>query len=92
LTIQETAGIGGTVTSITLAAFNPQFVYTADYIIRLVGTTRIAAHGALTIPLILSYGLVENPSASRSVSLPYVVAFTDDRGNQFTAIATWTVN
>jgi hypothetical protein len=92
LTVQETAGIGGTITAITLTAFNPQFVYTADYIVRVAGTNRLAGHGRLAIPITGDYGLVDNQNASRSVLLPYVVAFTDDHGNQLTAVATWTVN
>ena len=92
LTVQETAGIAGSVTSITVTAFNPQFVYTSDFIVRASGTNRVAAHGTLAIPLSYLYGLVDNPLASRSVMLPYVVAFSDDRGNQLMAVATWTVN
>ena len=92
LLIEETAGVGGTVSSITVTAFNPQIVYTADYIVRNAGTNRVAARGMLLIPITGLYGLVDNASASKSVLLPFVVAFTDDRGNALTALTTWTVN
>jgi hypothetical protein len=89
LTIQETAGIGGLVDSITVTAFNPQFVYTSADIVQRSGTNRVAAHGVLVFPLTSVYGLVDNPNAARQVVLPFVVRFIDDRGNTVTGIAQW---
>jgi hypothetical protein len=92
LTIQETAGIGGSVNSITVTAFNPQIVYTSDTIIQRSGTNRVAARGMLIFPVNIIYGLVDNPSASRQLVMPFVVDFADDRGNHLTGIAQWSVN
>jgi len=38
------------------------------------------------------YGLVSNPNASRSTSIPLAVQFTDDRGNKLFATVTWITN
>src|SRR5215471_11192578 len=89
LTIQENAGVGGTINSITVTAFNPQIIYTSDVIAQRSGTTRIAAKGALLFPVTIIYGLVDNPAASRSIVMPFLVLFTDDRGNQISSIAQW---
>jgi hypothetical protein len=92
LTIQETAGIGGTVDSITVTAFNPQSVVTAANIVQRSGTNHVPALGTLIIPLTFNYGLVDNADARRQIVLPYLVRFTDDRGNHLTGVAQWRAN
>src|SRR5215831_18642938 len=42
LTIQETAGLGGSITSITDTSFNPQIAFTAADVVRMSGTNRVA--------------------------------------------------
>jgi hypothetical protein len=91
MTIRETAGIGGTITSITLTAFNPQVVFPSGYIVQVSGTNRVTAHGVLVVPLNVGYGLVENLTASRQLLMPFVVQFTDDHCNQVSGVVTWTV-
>jgi hypothetical protein len=92
LTIQETAGIGGNVDSVTVTAFTPPTVYSAADIVKRSGTNHVPAYGTLIFPLTLFYGLVDNPNASRQIVLPYVVVFTDDRGNHLTGVGQWTTN
>jgi hypothetical protein len=92
LTIQETAGLGGSITSITDTSFNPQIAFTAADVMRMSGTNRVAARGTLAFPLSIIYGLVNNPAASRQHVFMWVVQFTDDRGNQVTSNAQWTAN
>lgn len=92
LTIQETAGIGGNVDSVTVTAFTPPTVYSAADIVQRSGTNRVPARGTLIIPLTFIYGIVDNPNARRQIVLPYVVVFTDDRGNHLTGVGHWSAN
>jgi hypothetical protein len=92
VTIQETAGIGANVNSITVTAFNPQIVYGSDVIIQRSGTNHIGARGMLIFPLAIDYGLVSSTTATRQIVLPFVIQLTDDRGNQLTAVAQWSAN
>jgi hypothetical protein len=92
LTIQESAGIGGNVDSVTVTAFTPPTIYSAAEIVKRSGTNHVPAHGTLIFPLTFFYGLVDNPSAKRQIVLPYVVVFTDDRGNHLTGVGQWTTN
>ena len=92
VTIQETAGLGGNVASITVTNFNPAIVYTSDVIAQRSGTSHVAAKGSLVVPVTVIYGLVDNPAASRAIVMSFVVLFTDERGNQESASAQWTTN
>ena len=92
VTIQETAGLGGNVASITVTNFNPPIVYTSDVIAQRSGTSHVAAKGSLVVPVTVIYGLVDNPAASRAIVMSFVVLFTDERGNQESASAQWTTN
>ena len=67
MTIQETAGLGGNINSITVTNFNPPIVYTSDVIAQRSGTNRVAAKGSLLVPVTVIYGLVDNPAASRAI-------------------------
>ena len=92
VTIQETAGLGGNVASITVTNFNPPIVYTSDVIAQRSGTSHVAAKGSLVVPVTVIYGLVDNPAASRAIVMSFVVLFTDERGNQESTSAQWTTN
>ena len=92
VTIQETAGLGGNVASITVTNFNPAIVYTSDVIAQRSGTSHVAAKGSLVVPVTVIYGLVDNPAASRAIVMSFVVLFTDERGNQESTSAQWTTN
>ena len=92
LTIQETAGIGGNVDSITETNFNPQLVYTSADFLQRSGTSHVAAKGMLIFPVNIVYGLVNNPNASRSMVMPWVAQFTDERGNKLSAAVQWVAN
>ena len=92
LTIQETAGVGGSITSITDTSFNPPIMFTSADVTQRSGTNRMVARGVLAFPLNVFYGLVNNPTASRQHVFAWVVQFTDDRGNQVTANAQWIAN
>ena len=92
VTIQETAGLGGNVASITVTNFNPPIVYTSDVIAQRSGTSHVAAKGSLVVPVTIIYGLVDNPAANRAIVMSFVVSFTDEKGNQESASAQWTTN
>jgi PKD repeat protein len=92
LTIQETAGIGGTVNSITAIHGTSSIVSSAADIIQRSGTNRVPARGTLIFPLFVFNVLVDFPNSPRQVVVPYVVQFTDDRGNQLTATVQWSLN
>jgi hypothetical protein len=95
MTIQETAGVGVNIASITETSFNPPFrsmALTSADVTRRSGTNRVAACGMLVVPVDLLYGLVDNPGASRQHVFVFVVQFTDDRGNQRTGNAQWVAN
>jgi len=83
LTIQETAGIGGIVNSISRTVPPTLVVYSTSDIIRVSGTNRVPAHGTLTLPLMVFTAPV-GTNAPRQFVFTYVVQFTDDRGNQLT--------
>ena len=92
VSIQETAGLGGNVNTITVTNFNPQIVYTSDVIAQRSGTNHIMARGILNVPVTVIYGLVGNVNATRSIVMSFLVSFTDDRGNQESTVAQWTTN
>jgi hypothetical protein len=93
LTIQETAGIGGNVDSITTTLCSPSCVLASADIVQRSGTSRLAARGTLAVPLSFVYGLTTTPNPSRSVVIPLTVQVTDDRGNKVTsAVVQWTAN
>jgi hypothetical protein len=89
LTIQETAGIGGNIDSITVTNFN--LVFTSTDIVQRSGTSRVVGKGMLLFPLNFVYGLA-GTTASRSTVFPITVAFTDDRGNHLTVVMQWAAN
>ncbi len=91
LTIQETAGIGGNVNSITRTNPTPGTVFGADVIVQLSGTNHVAARGMLIFPLNILHGPVIVPNAPRQIVFPFAVDFTDDRGNHLTGVAQWSV-
>ncbi|HEY1303218.1 MAG TPA: hypothetical protein VGF24_06695 [Vicinamibacterales bacterium] len=92
VTIQETAGLGGNVNTITVTNFNPPIVYTSDVIAQRSGTSRVGAKGILNVPVTVIYGIVGNVNASRSIVMDFIVSFTDDHGNQMSAATQWTTN
>ena len=92
VTIQETAGLGGNINSITVTNFNPPIVYTSDVIAQRSGTNRVAARGSLVVPVTVIYGLVNNPAANRAIVMSFVVSFIDEKGNQESTSAQWTTN
>ena len=92
LTIQETAGIGGNVNSITAMHPNATIVFSVADIVQRSGTNHVAARGTLIVPLSTFTAPLDNPNATRQAVVPYVVQFTDDRGNQLTGTVQWTVN
>jgi len=92
LVIQENAGIGGNVDVISTEWCSPACVYSSTDIAARSGTARIQGHGILAVPMSFVYGLVSNPNASRSTSIPLAVQFTDDRGNKLAATVTWITN
>jgi|SRR5262245_7382570 len=92
VTIQETAGQGGNVNSITVTNFNPPIVYTSDVIAQRSGTSHVGAKGILSVPVTVIYGIVGNVNASRSIVMDFLVSLTDDRGNQVSAATQWMTN
>jgi hypothetical protein len=92
LTIQETAGIGGNVDSITVTVVRDTINYGSDVIVQRSGTNHVAARGMLTLPLNIFHGPLDISNATRQVVMPFVVQFTDDRGNKLTSITQWSVN
>ena len=92
VTIQETAGLGGNINSITVTNFNPPIVYTSDVIAQRSGTNRVAARGSLIVPVTVIYGLVDNPAASRAIVMSFTVSFLDEKGNQESTSTQWTTN
>ena len=92
LMIQEGAGIGGTVDSITVTIVSSTIVYASDVIVQRSGTTLVPARGLLIFPLNIFHVPLDTPNASRQVVMPFVVQMTDDRGNHVTAVAQWRVN
>ena len=96
LTVQETAGLAGTVTQIemTLREAGTNAVigagsFEAAAVAQIAGTNRVAARGSLNIPEVG----VHYPAnqGGKSAVLTYIVRFTDDRGNQPTQTITVTV-
>jgi len=92
LTIQESAGIGGNVDTISTNWCTPACVYSSADVTQRSGTSRILPHGMLVFPLSFVYGLTTNSNASRSEVIPLNVQITDDRGNKLTPIVQWTTN
>jgi hypothetical protein len=92
LTIQETSGIGGNVNSITVTSFTPQLLFGSDVIVQRSGTNHVTARGVLIFPLDVFHGPVDTPNAPRQTVMPFVVDFTDDRGNHLTSAGQWSVN
>jgi len=92
VTIQETAGLGGNINSITVANFSPPIVYTSDVIAQRSGTNRVSGKGTLIVPVTVIYGLVDNPVANRAIVMSFVVSFTDEKGNQESTSTQWTTN
>jgi len=92
VTVQETAGLGGNINSITVTNFNPPIVYTSDVIAQRSGTNRVAARGSLIVPVTVIYGLVDNPAASRAIVMSFTVSFLDEKGNQESTSTQWTTN
>ena len=92
MTIQETSGVGGSITSITETSFNPNFVINSADITQRSGTNHVPARGTLVVPLNILYGIVDNPSASRQHTFTFSIQFTDDKGNQITGNAQWVAN
>ena len=90
LTVSESAGVGGDVTTIEIELRDAGGTllgtpsYDAVAVAQLAGTTRVAALGSLTIP---SLG-VHFPPAGRPASLRLTVRVRDDRGNQVSASVT----
>ena len=88
LTIQETAGVAGTIDSIVSGSLN----YVAADVAQRSGTSHVAASGSLVFPLNFVFGAADNPNANRSVVFPVTVSFTDDRGNHLTGVTQWVAN
>jgi hypothetical protein len=94
LTIQEIAGIGGNIDTISVGgtgATSSAVNYEASGIVRLVGTNRVGGKASFVFPLSWSTGLLQ-PNANRPFTLSIYVAVTDDRGNHVSATTQWTAS
>jgi hypothetical protein len=87
VTMQETAGIGATISAITLTGtaggttFEP-LVFSAAEIVQLIGSNRISGLGSLSVPLNIVYS---TPSGTANLAVSINVQLTDERNNQVTA-------
>jgi hypothetical protein len=90
LTIQETGGVALNIDSIVIS--NGSITFTSADVTQRSGTSRVAAKGSLLFPLSIVYGADGNPNAIRSGVFPFVVSFTDDRGNHGSAAVQWAAN
>jgi hypothetical protein len=85
LTIQETAGIGGDITSIAMVLTTAggqtiaQGAFDAAAVASLAGTAHIAANGSLSVTCGVHYAA---SSAGAAATLTYTVRFKDEHGNQ----------
>lgn len=86
LTIRETAGVGGAVSSIAMSlrdAGTNAVIAAGEFdgaaVVALAGSSRVSAAGTLVVP---SVGVhYPRDQAGRSATLTYTVRVTDDRGN-----------
>ena len=85
--VQDSAGVGATVTSVTLIAtadattFSP-LVFSSDEIRRQSSTNHVEGRSTLSIPLTIVYN---TPTGKANLGISVSVQMTDDRGNQVTA-------
>ncbi|HEX7139287.1 MAG TPA: hypothetical protein VF219_15640 [Vicinamibacterales bacterium] len=85
--VQETSGIGGNATQMTLTAsaggttFQP-LTFTADDITQQAGTHHVDGHATLAIPMSIVYN---TPSGAANLTINVSIQITDDRNNQVTA-------
>jgi hypothetical protein len=88
LAVQELAGVGGNINSITVTPSTgggalPPLTYGSDVVIQRAGTNHLGARGTLSFPMTLVYSTGSGGAANLVVNI--VVQFTDDRNNQLTA-------
>lgn len=87
INVQETSGIGGNATQLTLTAsaggtsFQP-LTFTADDITQHAGTSHIDGHATLAIPMSIVYN---TPTNTATLTINVSIQVTDDRNNQMTA-------
>lgn len=87
ITLQEAAGIGARINSITLTGstgtvtFEP-VVFGSAEIAREAGTNRISPSGSLAVPLSIVYS---TPAGTPNLTLNISAQFTDDQNNEVTA-------
>jgi hypothetical protein len=92
--MQETAGIGATINSVTLTgsvgnvSFNP-LVFSSSDISQHAGTSHVSGHATLSFPVTIVYN---TPTGTSGLSLNVSLQATDDRNNQVTASGQATVN
>jgi hypothetical protein len=85
--VQETAGIGATVNSVTLTgsvgnvSFNP-LVFSSSDITQAAGTNHVSGHATLSIPVTIIYN---TPTGTTGLAISISLQATDDRNNQVTA-------
>ena len=87
INVQETAGVGGNATHMTLTAsaggqaFQP-LEFDANDITNHAGTQHVDGHATLAIPMIIVYN---TPSGTANLTINLTIQMTDDRNNQTTA-------
>ena len=87
INVQETAGIGGNATHMTLTAsaggqaFQP-LEFDASDITTHAGTQHVDGHATLAIPMSIVYN---TPSGTANLTITVTIQLTDDRNNQTTA-------
>jgi hypothetical protein len=92
--MQETAGIGATINSVTLTgsvgnvSFNP-LVFSSSDISQHAGTSHVSGHATLSFPVNIVYN---TPTGTSGLTISVSLQATDDRNNQVTASAQATVN
>jgi hypothetical protein len=87
IALQETAGVGATVNSMTLTAsadgttFSP-LNFTADDINRQAGSNHVVGRSTLSIPVTIVYN---TPSGNTNLAISVSLQITDDQNHQMTA-------
>jgi hypothetical protein len=87
--VQETAGIGATVNSVTLTgmvgsvSLNP-LVFSSSDITQMAGTSHVSGHATLSVPVTIVYN---TPTGSTGLTINISLQATDDRNNQVGASA-----
>ena len=94
ISLQESAGIGAKVNSISLTGSTGFVTFDAvvvgsSEIIQEVGTNHVAPRGTLAVPLNIVYN---TPGGTPNLSINISVQFTDDQNNQVTATGQVNVN